>query len=173
MVVDTRLCVACHACVLACKAENNVPEGYCRDWIVEEVRGEFPHLSAENRSQRCNHCSQSPCVDACPTGASHVGEGGVVLVTAAKCTGCQACISACPYDARYLHPEGFVDKCTFCLHRVRRGQQPACVSICPTNCLHFGDADDPQSAVSRLLTSRTSKVLRPELGTRPNVFFLT
>lgn len=173
MVVDTRLCVACHACVLACKAENSVPEGYCRDWIVEEVRGEFPHLSAENRSQRCNHCSQSPCVDACPTGASHIGEAGVVLVTADKCTGCQACISACPYDARYLHPDGHVDKCTFCLHRVRRGQQPACVSICPTNCLHFGDTDDPNSKVSRLLKSRTSKVLRPELGTRPNVFFLT
>lgn len=172
MVVDTRLCVACKACVLACKAENDVPDGFCRDWIVEEVRGEFPNLVAENRSERCNHCSEAPCVDACPTGASHVADGGVVLVNHDKCTGCKACIGACPYDARYVHPKGYVDKCTFCIHRVRRGEEPACVSVCPTACLTFGDRHDPDSRVSRLLRSRTHKVLARETGAEPNVFFL-
>jgi len=172
MVVDTRLCVACKACVLACKAENNLAEGYCRDWLVEEVRGEFPKLRAENRSERCNHCSAAPCVDACPTGASHIAEGGVVLVTPDKCTGCKACMAACPYDARYLTPEGFVDKCTFCLHRVQRGEQPACVTVCPTRTLHFGDLDDPTSEVARLLMDRKWKVNHPESGANPNVYFL-
>ena len=172
MVVDTRLCVACKACVLSCKSENNVPDGYCRDWIVEEISGVFPDLAAENRSERCNHCSYSPCVDACPTGASHVAEGGVVLVNHDKCTGCKACIGACPYDARYVHPEGYVDKCTFCLHRVRKGQSPACVEVCPTSCLHFGDLNDPDSEVAKLLRSRKHKVLAPQTGIEPNVYFL-
>lgn len=172
MVMDTRKCVACNACVLACKAENNVPEGFCRDWIVEEVRGTFPNLQAEIRSERCNHCGDPPCVDACPTGASHVGEGGIVLVTHDKCTGCKACIASCPYDARFVHPEGYVDKCTFCLHRVQKGQQPACVTVCPTRSLHFGDLNDPDSDVSRLLATRTWKVQHPEAGTDPHVFFL-
>ncbi len=172
MVVDTKKCVACKACVLACKAENNVPDGYCRDWIVEEVRGVFPNLTAENRSERCNHCSNPPCVSCCPTGASWVAEGGVVLVTHDKCTGCKACIASCPYDARYVHPEGYVDKCTFCLHRVQKGQQPACVEICPTQTLYFGDLSDPTSEVAQLLATRTHEVLHPEAGTEPNVYFL-
>lgn len=173
MVVDTRLCVGCKACVLACKSENNVPDGYCRDWIVEDIFGIFPNLRAEIRSERCNHCSGAPCVDACPTGASHVSEGGVVLVSHAKCTGCKACIAACPYDARYVHPDGYVDKCTFCLHRVQRGELPACVGICPTRTLHFGDANDPSSEVAQLLRTRRAKVNHPETGAEPNVFFLT
>jgi Fe-S-cluster-containing dehydrogenase component len=172
MTVDTRLCVSCKACVLACKAENDVPDGFCRDWLVDETRGEFPQLALESRSERCNHCAYAPCVDACPTGASHVNEGGTVLVTHRRCTGCKACIAACPYDARYVHPRGYVDKCTFCLHRVQHGAEPACVEMCPTLCLRFGDLSDPRSEVSRLLRTRRYKVLRPETGCQPNVYFL-
>ena len=173
MVADTRLCVACKACVLACKAENRVPDGYARDWLWEGVWGEYPNLSAENRTERCNHCTNTPCVRACPTGASHVNEGGAVLVDHDKCTGCKACIAACPYSARYEHPDGYADKCTFCLHRVQRGEQPACVSVCPTYTLTFGDLNDPDSKVSKLLRSRRWKVLLPESGAKPNMYFLT
>jgi len=139
---------------------------------VEEVRGVFPTLRMQNRSERCNHCGHPPCVSACPTGASHVGEGGTVLVTHGKCTGCKACIAACPYDARFVHPAGYIDKCTFCLHRVQRGKQPACVAVCPTYCLHFGDLDDPGSEVAVLLRSRKFKVLHPETGCDPHLYFL-
>jgi len=173
MAVDTVRCVGCNACVIACKTENDLPNGGFRDWIVQEVHGAFPSLSMEIRSERCNHCSSPSCVDACPTGASHVGEGGIVAVTKAKCTGCKACIAACPYGARYVHPAGFVDKCTFCLHRVRKGRQPACVETCPTRSLAFGDLSDEDSPVSRLLRSRRNKVLKPEAGNAPNVFFLS
>ncbi len=173
MVVDTRRCVGCSACVLGCMAENDVPDGFCRDWIVHEVHGRFPDLHAEIRSERCLHCSNAPCVSACPTGASHYSEGGAVLVDANKCTGCKACIASCPYDARYVHPDGHVDKCTFCLHRVRRGDQPACVSVCPTRSLIFGDLNDPDSEVATVLRQRHWKVLKPEAGTEPNVFFLS
>ena len=172
MTMDTKRCVGCSACVLACFAENEVPEQGFRDWIVFETRGTFPDLHQEIRSERCHHCSESPCVDACPTGASHVGEGGTVLVTPHKCTGCKACIAACPYGARFVHPRGHVEKCTFCLHRVKQGQQPACVEICPTEALLFGDRADGDSALARLLRARKNKTLKPEKGLEPNLFFL-
>jgi len=172
MVVDTRRCIGCKACVLECKAENKVPDGFCRDWIVEVVEGKFPNLKMEIRSERCNHCEYPPCVDACPTGASHVNEGGIVLVSRNKCTGCKACIAACPYDARYVHPDGYVDKCTFCLHRVQEGKEPACVEVCPAMCLEFGDLNDPDSKVSKLLRTRKYKVNHPETGCEPHVYFL-
>jgi len=172
MVVDTRRCVGCNACVIACKTENAVPLGGYRDWIVEETRGTFPDLRMQIRSERCNHCSKAPCVLACPTGSSHKNEGGAVMVTKEKCSGCKACITSCPYDARYVHPDGHVDKCTFCLHRVTAGKLPACVTICPTRSLHFGDRSDPESEVSKLLASRSFKVLHPETGCQPNLFFL-
>jgi Fe-S-cluster-containing dehydrogenase component len=94
------------------------------------------------------------------------------MVNRSKCTGCKACIASCAYGARYVHPDGFVDKCTFCLHRVKRGKLPACAEICPTRSLTFGDLADPESAVSRLVRSRRARVLRPETGNEPNLFFL-
>ncbi len=174
MVIDTRKCVGCQDCVAACQTENRVPRGWHRDWIVEESRGEFPSLRLEIRSERCNHCARPPCVHCCPTGASHVEEpGGVVLVTPQQCIGCKACLAACPYDARFIHPDGYADKCTFCAPRIAQGLAPACVAVCPTHCLHFGDVEDPLNAVSQLLKSRASHVLLPEAGTQPCIHYLT
>jgi Fe-S-cluster-containing dehydrogenase component len=173
MVIDTTKCVGCMDCVVACQTENDVPVGFARDWITTEVRGEFPKLTMEIRTERCNHCENPPCVTCCPTGASHVNDLGLVKVKASRCIGCKACIAACPYGARYVHPKGYVDKCTFCDHRIREGRDPACVSVCPTYCMYFGDLDDPKSTVAHLLRGRKWHVLLPEAGTRPRVFYLT
>lgn len=174
MVIDTTKCVGCMDCVVACKTENDVPEGLNRDWITTETRGRFPNLRMEIRSERCNHCDNPPCVYCCPTGASHVHDpGGIVLVDPEKCIGCKACLASCPYDARYIHPKGYADKCTFCVHRVENGQEPACVAVCPTHCMYFGDFDDPNSAVSRLLRERDHHALLPGAGTGPRIHFLT
>ena len=174
MVIDTRTCIGCGDCVVACKTENKVPEGLNRDWVVEATRGTYPNLTTEFRSERCNHCSNPTCVTLCPTGASHLWKDtNIVLVEPEKCTGCKACIAACPYDARLvMHPEGYIDKCTFCHHRVEEGLDPACVSSCPTRCMYFGSLDDPGSEVSRLLRTRDYKVLSPETGNEPNVYYL-
>ena len=172
MVVDTRKCVGCMDCVVACETENNTPQGLHRDWIRTTTDGEFPDLRMEIRSERCHHCSRTPCVRVCPTGASHVDENGAVLVDPVKCTGCKACIAACPYQARYVHPRGYVDKCTFCSHRVAVGKDPACVSVCPTHCLTFGDRNDPDSEVSRLILTKRTKRLRESLNTDPNLYFV-
>lgn len=172
MVIDTRLCVGCMNCVVACKNENEVPEGYCRDWITETVRGEFPDVRLEIRSERCNHCDRPACVSCCPTGASHQREDGIVLVDKSRCIGCKACMAACPYDARFVHPAGHVSKCTFCEQLRARGQDPACVSSCPTRCMHFGDLDDVNSPVSRLLSRRAHQTLLPDTGCGPHCFYL-
>jgi Fe-S-cluster-containing dehydrogenase component len=173
MVIDTLLCVGCMDCVVACKTENQVPEGLTRDWIATDATGRFPAVHLEIRSERCNHCDNPPCVACCPTGASHVEEfGRIVLVTPEKCIGCKACLASCPYDARYVHPDGYADKCTFCIHRVKEGLDPACVSVCPTHCMTFGDLDDPQSAVNRLLDSRRNHPVNPAAGTEPRIFYL-
>jgi Fe-S-cluster-containing dehydrogenase component len=175
MVIDTRLCIGCGDCVIACKTENKVPEGLNRDWIVEATSGTYPNLTTEFRSERCNHCSHATCVYACPTGASHYWrDTNIVLVDPRKCTGCKACIAACPYDARLImHPEGYIDKCTFCAHRVEKGLDPACVATCPTHCMHFGLLDDPSSRVVELLRTRNYKVLAEDTGNQPNVYYLT
>jgi Fe-S-cluster-containing dehydrogenase component len=170
MAVDTRLCVGCSACVVACKTENALPEVGFRSWVVSETRGRFPHLQLENRSERCMHCEDAPCITNCPTGASFRAEDGSVQVDPDLCTGCKNCISVCPYGARYVLPDGTVDKCTFCTHR---DGTTACAEACPTGAITFGDLDDPDSAVSRLLRERRAKVLHPEAGTRPKLFYLT
>ncbi|MDZ7372070.1 MAG: 4Fe-4S dicluster domain-containing protein [candidate division KSB1 bacterium] len=173
MVIDTLKCVGCMDCVVACKTENDVPEGLNRDWITTVTEGKFPTLRTEIRSERCNHCGNPPCVHCCPTGASHVHDlDGVVLVHHNLCIGCKACLASCPYDARFIHPKGYADKCTFCIHRVEKGLDPACVSVCPTHCMYFGDLDDPNSQVSRLLQERKHHALLPEAGTRPQIFYL-
>ena len=173
MVIDTRRCVGCMDCVVACKIENDVPEGLNRDWIAYDARGRFPTVQLEIRTERCNHCDNPPCVTCCPTGASHVEEPGqLVLVTHQLCIGCKACLASCPYDARFVHPDGYADKCTFCVHRLQEALDPACVSVCPTHCMHFGDLDDPNSEVSRLLASRPHHDLLPAAGTGPRIFYL-
>ncbi len=173
MAIDTRLCVGCMDCVVACKTENRVPEGFNRDWIAYETVGSFPTLHQEIRSERCNHCDNPPCVICCPTGASHVDEfGTLVQITHNTCIGCKACHASCPYDARFVHPDGYADKCTFCVHRVKEGLEPACVSVCPTHCFTFGDLDDPASAISLKLASRKAHPLLPAAGTRPRIFYL-
>ena len=173
MAIDTKTCVGCGACVVGCKTENHVPEGLQRDWIVEEVEGKFPNLLMEIRSERCNHCLNPPCVTNCPTGASYVKkETNIVLVNPGKCTGCKACIAACPYDARFIMPEGYVSKCTFCTHRIERGLDPACASVCPTHSIVFGDMNNRLSYVSKLLKKRNHKTLIPQAGTNPKIFYL-
>ena len=172
MIIDTKKCVGCCDCVVACQTENDVPLGNSRDWVKENLTGKYPKLEREIRSERCNHCENSPCVRCCPTSASHYDEGGIVMVNGVDCIGCGACIQSCPYKARYTHPKGYVDKCTFCLHRIRKGEDPACVAVCPTNTMYFGDLNDSSNGLSEMLKKRKYKVLAPEAGTGPQVYYL-
>ncbi len=173
MVVDGRACLDCKACMVACKAENAVPTGRSRNWVREDEKGVFPVVSVQMEPRPCMQCENPPCVRVCPTGASFVDDGGLVLVNAGDCIGCRYCIQACPYDARYFHEEsGTVDKCTFCRHRVDEGLKPACVTTCPTKVRVFGDLADPASEARQLLDRNRVEVRKPEAGTQPKVYYL-
>jgi len=172
MTIDLTTCVACDACVLACKMENSVPDGHARDWTEQKLTESSTGMDLELFSNRCHHCEAAPCVAVCPTGASYIKDG-IVLVNKDLCVGCRHCISGCPYGARYLHPDNYVDKCTFCEHRLGTDRQPACVEVCPTSSLVFGDVNDRNSEISKVLKSRKKKVLQAEKKTEPKYYFLT
>jgi Fe-S-cluster-containing dehydrogenase component len=173
LVIDSRKCINCKACVVACKAENKVPVGHFRNKINEERKGEFPTLSINFEPEQCHHCEDPSCVRVCPTGASWQRKDGIVLVNYDECIGCRYCMIACPYDARYFNEEeGVVDKCTFCVQRVDKGELPACVETCPSKVRVFGDLEDPRSRIRELLATRRYKVKEPQTGNGPQLYYL-
>ncbi len=174
MVIDARRCYGVHACSVACKAEYKVPLGETRSWVEEIEKGTFPNVSRAFLPRLCNHCSQPNCVSVCPTGATWKrAEDGIVVVYKDICIGCKYCVQACPYDARFINEEtGSADKCDFCIHRVSQGLEPACVEACPSRARIFGDINDPESEVAKLIATNPVTVLRPEQGTEPNVYYI-
>jgi len=143
---------------------------------------------------QCQQCDNPPCVDVCPVQATWKERDGIVVVDYDWCIGCRYCEAACPYHARrfnwhkpeipkheinpdqgYLsnriRPQGVVEKCTFCLHRTRKGQLPACLEACPTGARVFGNLLDPNSDIRWVLENKRVFVLKEELGTNPRFFY--
>jgi tetrathionate reductase subunit B len=195
MGVDVDKCIGCNRCAVACKAENNVPDEpfYFRTWVERYEIGRDGEVSVENISlgatrevaqdareiirtffvpKLCNHCANPPCVQVCPVKATFATEDGAVIVDSKRCIGCRYCIQACPYGARYLHPETkTADKCTFCYHRLVKGLQPACVEVCPTQARIFGDLKSRASRLVRFRRLNKLHVLKPQLNTEPKVYY--
>lgn len=187
MVIDVDKCIGCGKCVIACKTENHVPmelpisrtwiEGYLDNKKVVMNTGENPFLKFKAKNgfyvpKLCNHCANAPCVNVCPVYARFHTREGVVLVDKETCIGCKYCITACPYGATFVNPEEKVtDKCTFCYHRIVRGLKPACVLVCPTSARKFGELEEG-SEIYEILKRGRVKVLKPEAGTLPRVFYL-
>ncbi|MGC2775869.1 MAG: 4Fe-4S dicluster domain-containing protein [Bradyrhizobium sp.] len=194
--IDLKRCTGCQSCTVACKGENGTPPGVFWTRVLEKEEGTFPFAYKIFLPVRCNHCGAPPCVDVCPSGASYRREtDNLVLIDQDKCIGCGSCVVACPYDARFM-PEstrgyygeqktpyedeaykkwqkGAAQKCTLCVHRIDNGLEPACVETCPTKALVFGDLNDPQSEIARLVKARTNFRPSAELGTDPSVYYLT
>ena len=148
IVTDLNRCVGCLACMVACKAVNNVPIGSYWNKVLRIG----PSLKAGASSAhdvemyylpvQCQHCENPECVKVCPTGASHKLEDGTVQIDKSKCIGCQFCAMACPYGVRYLNEgERVVEKCTLCEQRISQGELPACVAQCGGRARFFGDLD--------------------------------
>ncbi len=173
LAIDSRKCINCKACVVACRAENQVPLGHSRDWIGEEHRGAWPNLMAVFEPEQCHHCTNPSCVRVCPTGASYQRPDGVVLVRDEDCIGCRYCMIACPYNARFFREDrGVVEKCTFCSHRLERGVPPACVETCPSKVRLWGDLGEAAGPLRELLEKRDYHVKEPQTGNEPQIYYL-
>jgi Fe-S-cluster-containing dehydrogenase component len=138
----------------------------------------------------CNHCDNPPCVRVCPARATWVRDDGLVTIDAHRCIGCRYCVAACPYGSRsfnWIDPRpfvaepmsryptrtrGVVEKCNLCEERLAAGKLPACVEACPERAMVFGDLADPASDVRRVIDERFTIRRKPELGTRPQLYYV-
>jgi molybdopterin-containing oxidoreductase family iron-sulfur binding subunit len=190
--------------------EKEAAYGRWLHWIIIQRywEGEYPNVKARFMPVMCQQCTEAPCEPVCPVFATYHTAEGLNAQIYNRCIGTRFCGSACPYKARVynwfdpefqaplseqLNPDvtvrtrGIMEKCTFCIQRIRRVEieaqaegrkptdgeiQPACVQTCPPSALIFGDLNDPDSQVSRLARSRRSFRLLPELGTDPGVIYL-
>jgi Fe-S-cluster-containing dehydrogenase component/formate-dependent nitrite reductase membrane component NrfD len=171
--IDHRTCIGCHACTVACKVEHDIPVGQFRTWVKYVDSGTFPDTTRDFGVMRCNHCTDAPCVEICPTSALFKRDDGIVDFDSDACIGCKACMQACPYDAIYIDKAtNTAAKCNFCAHRVDNGLEPACVTVCPTHSIWVGDLEDPESGISRLVAENDTAVRAPEQRTGPNVHYV-
>ena len=143
---------------------------------------------------QCHQCAKPPCVKVCPVEATWQEPDGITVIDYDWCIGCRYCEAACPYWARrfnFTEPQipagdvnpnmsylsnrprrkGVMEKCTFCLHRTRVGQLPACLEVCPTGSRKFGNVLDPNSEVHYILKHKRVYVLKEEIGTLPRFFY--
>ena len=172
-VIDLKKCIGCHACTIACKSEHDIPIGVNRCWVKTVEKGTFPDTQRFFFPVLCNQCVEAPCLKICPTGALYTRRDGIVDLNGAACIGCRACMVACPYDQLFIDPNTrTAEKCNFCANRVENQLQPACVSVCPTECRIFGDLDDSSSQVAQIVQREAFMVRKPEKGTGPKIFYL-
>ena len=194
--INKTRCIGCQTCAHACKMQNNVPSGMRWNRVLTEgcdvedgALGEFPNLGRGYLPVACQHCENPACLRVCPTGATYKDDKGRVEIDYEKCIGCRMCMAACPYNARVFNwnepvrdpdfnygdkdvpvrGKGVVEKCTLCKERTDRGDEPMCVKCCLAKARIFGDLDDPESEVSRVVRERNATALLPEQGTRPQV----
>ena len=172
-IIDNRKCIGCHACTTACKSEHDVAVGVNRTYVKQVEKGEFPDTRRIFSVMRCNHCTDAPCVEICPTEALFTREDGIVDFDNNRCIGCKSCMQACPYDALYIDPDTHTAaKCNYCAHRVDVGREPACVTVCPEHAIIAGDMENANTEISQLLARQQVKVRKPEKGTNPNLFYI-
>lgn len=195
LVIDLLRCMGCGACSIACRAERGTPPGISYNKVKISEIGRYPNARMKFLPMSCMHCKKPHCLDACPTEATYQRDDGLVLIEKEKCVGCAACIVACPYGSRQLfkemesyyagnHPtpyemvrrkqfkRGTAVKCDFCYERLERGRLPACVETCPGLARIFGDLDDPDSEISKLLSKHRAVSLKEDEGTEPSVFYI-
>jgi Fe-S-cluster-containing dehydrogenase component len=183
MVIDVAKCIACYSCFAACKDEyweNDYAYSagqprFGQFWmnLVKKERGDYRCSKVAYQPILCQHCKDAPCEKAAENGAVYRTDKGAVIIDPKKAVGQKQIADACPYGVVYWNEEKkLAQKCTMCAHRLEEGKTPRCVQICPSGCMTFGDFDDPNSEVSKLLKEQSAQVFHPEFKTNPNIYYL-
>lgn len=137
ILLDTRFCTGCNTCFYKCVQENRLhsvaENGNARTTVYIRDEGLYHN--------RCMHCKEPSCVAVCPAGALSESSTGAVLYDSELCIGCKTCISACPFHVPHWDDgQKVIVKCSMCAHRpVTEGKTPACVEVCPTSALEYGE----------------------------------
>ena len=177
MVIDLDRCIGCMGCQVACKLENDVALGSTRIRVMPVgPLGKYPDLKMYFLPVMCQQCEDPSCVRVCPTGAIYKREeDGDVVIDKDMCIGCKSCTRACPYDLNNFNSAlRVMDKCTQCIHLQEIGEKPACVKNCAGRAMYFGDINDPDSEVSRVIREAGPEnvhSLRDE-GNKPTVRYI-
>lgn len=174
MIFDQNKCVGCTDCEVACRKVNLVPKGQMRLFIQDKTD---PLNLKEKRYVRvsCQQCEDAPCVTVCPTKACHKdGKTGITTMNTDDCIACKYCIVACPYDVRFInHETRAAESCNFCLDtNLKDGHEPACIEACRYEAIVFGDLNDEESHISKLLRVKDSLRMHPECGTKPSLRYI-
>ncbi|VVB87527.1 Respiratory nitrate reductase subunit beta [uncultured archaeon] len=163
------------ASVLVPSPEHSGKDAYASNWDEDVGEGTFPNTFYFYLPRICNHCTDPPCVDACPRQAVYKREeDGIVLVEQARCRGYRYCIKGCPYKKIYYNPEEKIaQKCIFCYPRIEQPLGTFCATQCVGRIHHVGYADDVNSGVYKLIDKwKVALRLHPEYKTEPNVFYI-
>ena len=180
MLIDTTQCTqGCTDCVTACNKENGLSGGTAAtdsQWIRKIEIKDISNGRISTLPMMCQHCEHPPCVDVCPTQASFKRADGIVLVDRHRCIGCRYCMMACPYKARsFVHEplenqnpdvprgKGTVEACSLCVHRIDKGQIPACAEACKNKAILFGDLNDANSEIYKKVRTVASDQIRADL----------
>ena len=184
MIIDITRCVACYCCFIACKDEywdNDYPPysaaqpRHDQFWmnLVKKEGGTCPHIKVAYMSILCSHCDDASCIKAAKDGAVYKRPDGIVIIDPQKAAGQKQIVDACPYHVIFWNEEKQLPQnCTFCVHLLEEGKIPKCVQVCPNQALIFGDLDDPESEVSKLLKSGKAEAFHPEFNTKPNTYYI-
>ncbi len=184
MAIDITKCNACYSCVVACKDEywdnDYIPYSAAQPkhgqfWmdIVKKEGGTYPHIRVSYMPIPCMQCDAAPCVKAAKDGAVCKRPDGIVIIDPEKAVGQRQIVDACPYGAIFWNEDKQLpQKCTFCVQRLEEGNIPKCVQACPSKAMIFGDLDDPESEVSKLVGSGKAEIFHPEHNTKPRVYYI-
>ena len=180
LISDTSKCNGCHNCQIACKDEHCgndwsptakpqplTGQFWCR--IEDQVRGQVPKVKVAYHFHICQHCDEAPCIESCEDDAISKREDGIVLIDPERCTGCDNCIKACPYEGVIYYNEDLkiAQKCTFCAHLLDQGwKEPRCVEVCPTGALVFGEEAELMETI------QTAELLGGGYDASPRVYYL-
>ena len=185
MVIDISKCNGCYNCFLACRDEycgNDYPPyslaqpfaGHFWMRLVEKERGKYPKVKVAYIAVPCMQCENAPCTQASSNNSVYTRADGIVIIDPEKAVAQKEIVSACPHRVIYWNEEKSIpQKCTFCAHLLDKGwKEPRCVEACPTGAQVFGDLEDPDSQISKIIASQEVGTLHPEYGLEPRVHYI-